>query len=67
MRERHVGVKSCRSQQPFEGFGGLSSTQLASMSDSNALDKWHDFEQGLVLFFCVSNADHFPISKKVFL
>lgn len=33
---------------------GLSSTRLASMTDSSALDKWHDLEQGLVLFFYVS-------------
>lgn len=47
-------------------FGGWSSAQLASMTDSHALDKWHDLEQGLVLFFYVSMLVSFQFPKKFF-
>lgn len=54
MRERGAGVNHVGSYQPCEGFGGLSCSRSVSLTDSNALDKWHDLGQDLVLFFYVS-------------
>lgn len=36
------------------------------MTDSSALDKWHDLEWGLVLFFYVSTLISFEFPKKFF-
>lgn len=54
MRERGARVNHVGSYQPCDGFGGLSCSRSVSLTDSNALDKWHDLGQDLVLFFYVS-------------